>query len=187
MSEPEDLTLKIHSGEGNISRCQKIPSSGQELEVTGHRELMGRTRAGGRLPPGSKFKPQLPQPPRSQPPGAGRVQRVSTAGRQVPFCKTISSQATFSALCLGQLSKKLFFFTLISFICFRLCWVFVAVQAFSSCSMQASPCGASLAVQHGLRSAGSVAAAHRLSRTAACGIFLDRGSNPCCLRWQVDP
>ena len=27
---------------------------------------------------------------------------------------------------------------------------------------------------------------HRLSCSAACGIFLDQGSNPCPLHWQVD-
>ena len=33
---------------------------------------------------------------------------------------------------------------------------------------------------------GSVAVVHRLSWPAACGIFLDQGSNPCPLHWQVD-
>ena len=103
--------------------------------------------------------------------------------------------------------RKSIFFTLISFIYFCLCWVFVAVQAVSSCGVRASPCGASLGVKHGLRStgsavearrltgsavaarrlAGSVAAARRLSCSAACGVFPDRGSNPRRLRWQVDP
>ena len=27
---------------------------------------------------------------------------------------------------------------------------------------------------------------HRLSGPEACGIFLDQGSNPCSLHWQVD-
>ena len=38
----------------------------------------------------------------------------------------------------------------------------------------------------GSRRAGSAAVAHGLSCSAACGIFPDRGSNPCSLHWQVD-
>ena len=38
----------------------------------------------------------------------------------------------------------------------------------------------------GSRRAGSVAVAHRLSCSAACGIFPDQGSNPCPLHWQAD-
>ena len=38
----------------------------------------------------------------------------------------------------------------------------------------------------GSRSAGSVAVAHGPSRSAACGIFPDQGSNPCPLHWQAD-
>ena len=38
----------------------------------------------------------------------------------------------------------------------------------------------------GSRHAGSVAVTHGPSRSAACGIFPDRGTNPCPLHWQVD-
>ena len=40
----------------------------------------------------------------------------------------------------------------------------------------------------GLSSCGSraVVVAHGLSCSAACGIFLDKGSNPCPLNWQAD-
>ena len=38
----------------------------------------------------------------------------------------------------------------------------------------------------GSRRAGSVAVAHGPSCCAACGIFLDQGSNPCPLHWQAD-
>ena len=38
----------------------------------------------------------------------------------------------------------------------------------------------------GSRCAGSVIAAHGPSRSAACGIFPDQGSNPCPLHWQAD-
>ena len=44
----------------------------------------------------------------------------------------------------------------------------------------------SVVVAHGLQSLGSVVVAHRLSCSAACGIFLDQGSNLCPLHWQVD-
>ena len=38
---------------------------------------------------------------------------------------------------------------------------------------------------HGLQSRGSADAAHRLGCSTARGVFLDQGSNPCLLRWQV--
>ena len=46
---------------------------------------------------------------------------------------------------------------------------------------------ASPVAEHGLWSVrASVVVAHRLSYPTACGIFLDKGSNPCPLHWQVD-
>ena len=55
---------------------------------------------------------------------------------------------------------------------------------------------ASLVVEHGLsarglsscssQSTGSVLVAHKLSCSAACGIFPDQGSNLCLLHWQAD-
>ena len=44
----------------------------------------------------------------------------------------------------------------------------------------------SIVVAHGLQSSGSVVVAHGVSCSAACGIFLDQGSNPCPQRWQAD-
>ena len=38
----------------------------------------------------------------------------------------------------------------------------------------------------GFRRAGSVVVAHGPSRSVACGIFPDQGSNPCLLHWQAD-
>ena len=38
----------------------------------------------------------------------------------------------------------------------------------------------------GLYSTGSIAVVNQLSCSAACGIFPDRGSNPCLLHWQGD-
>ena len=49
---------------------------------------------------------------------------------------------------------------------------------------------ASLVVEHRLQmrrlSSCSVVVAHGPSRSAACGIFPDQGSNPCPLHWQAD-
>ena len=45
---------------------------------------------------------------------------------------------------------------------------------------------ASVAAAAGLWCTGSVVVAHRLSCSAACGIFPDQGSNPCLLHWQAD-
>ena len=38
----------------------------------------------------------------------------------------------------------------------------------------------------GSRRTGSVIVAHGPSRSVACGIFPDQGSNPCPLHWQAD-
>ena len=48
-------------------------------------------------------------------------------------------------------------------------------------------CAGSGVVVPGLQSTGSVIVAHGLSCSAACGIFLDQGSNLCLLHWQADP
>ena len=45
---------------------------------------------------------------------------------------------------------------------------------------------ASLAAEHGLKSAGSVVVVHGLRCSVVCGIFPDQGLNPCPLYWQVD-
>ena len=95
----------------------------------------------------------------------------------------------------------LFFFFFINlfiylFIYFWLCWVFVSVQWLSlvvaSGGHSSSLCaGLSLSRPLPLRStgsrrAGSVVLAHGPSRSAACGIFPDWGTNPCPLHWQAD-
>ena len=68
----------------------------------------------------------------------------------------------------------------------------------SSWSVRLPIAGASLVVEHRLGhmgsavvapefwSAGLIVVAHGLSCSEACGIFLDQGSNPCLLHWQVD-
>ena len=63
--------------------------------------------------------------------------------------------------------------------CFSLRW-FLLLGA------QALGTRASVVVARGVYSAGSVVVAHRLSCSAACGILLGQGSNPCPLHWQAD-
>ena len=82
------------------------------------------------------------------------------------------------------------------FIYLWLCWVFVSVRGLSlvmaSGGHSSSRCtGLSLSRPLLLRSTGSrrassVIVAHRLSCSAACGIFPDQGSNPCPVHWQAD-
>ena len=82
------------------------------------------------------------------------------------------------------------------FIYFWLCWVFVSMRGLSlvaaSRGHSSSQC-AGLSPSRplplrstGSRRTGSVVVAHGLSCSAACGIFLDQGSNPCPLHWQAD-
>ena len=82
------------------------------------------------------------------------------------------------------------------FIYLWLCWVFVPVRGLSlvaaSGGHSSSRCvGLSLSwplllPSTGSRRAASVIVAHGPSRSAACGIFPDQGSNPCPLHWQAD-
>ena len=88
------------------------------------------------------------------------------------------------------------FFKINLFIYFWLCWVCVSVRGLSpvaaSGGHSSSRCtGLSLSRPLPLRSTGSrrtgsVVVAHGLSRSAACGILPDQGSNPCPLHWQAD-
>ena len=96
----------------------------------------------------------------------------------------------------------LFFFFLMTkkfnylFIYLWLCWVFISVRGLSlgvaSGGHSSSRCaGLSLSRplllwSTGSRGAGSVVVAHGPSRSAACGICPDQGSNPCPLHWQAD-
>ena len=84
----------------------------------------------------------------------------------------------------------------ILFIYFWLCWVFVSVRglplvAVSGGHSSLRRVGLSLSRPLLLQStssrrAGSVVVAHGPTRSAACEIFPDQGSNPCPLRWQAD-
>ena len=77
-----------------------------------------------------------------------------------------------------------------------LCWVFVSVRGLSLVAVSgghsSSRCtGLSLSWplllwSTGSRRAGSAIVAHAPSRSAACGILPDQGSNPFPLYWQAD-
>ena len=77
-----------------------------------------------------------------------------------------------------------------------LCWVFVSVRGLSlvaaSGGHSSSWCAGlsllrSLLLRStGSRRTGSVVVAHGPSRSTACGIFPDQGSNPCPVHWQTD-
>ena len=98
--------------------------------------------------------------------------------------------APSTTLCIG------FFFFLIIFIYFWLCWVFVSVRGLSpvvASGGHSSSQWAGLSLSRplllrstGSRRAGSVVVAHGPSCSAACGIFPDQGPNPCPLHWQAD-
>ena len=89
-----------------------------------------------------------------------------------------------------------FYLFIYLFIYLWLSWVFVSVRGLSlvaaSGGHSSSRCaGPSLSRSLLLRStgsrrAGSVIVAHGPSRSVACGIFPDQGSNPCPLHWQAD-
>ena len=97
----------------------------------------------------------------------------------------------------GRISFIFFFFKLLGlFVCLFVC-LFLAVLGLRFCARAFSSCGKwgplFIAVRRplllrstGSRRAGSVIVAHGLSRSAACGIFPDQGSNPCPLHWQAD-
>ena len=103
-------------------------------------------------------------------------------------------QMLYFYLCLSRLF--IYFFNFYLFIYLWLCWVFVSVRGLSlvaasggHSSMQCAGLSLSwplLLRSTGSRRAGSVTVAHRPSRSAACGIFPDQGSNPCPLHWQAD-
>ena len=90
--------------------------------------------------------------------------------------------------------SRLFCFYL--FIYLWLCWVFVSMRGLSLVAASRghsslwcaglSPSRPLLLRGTGSRRAGSVVVAHGPSCSAACGIFPDRGSNPCPLHWQAD-
>ena len=91
--------------------------------------------------------------------------------------------------------KRIVYFVYL-FIYFWLCWVLVSVRGLppvvASGDHSSSQCtGLSLSRplllrSTGSRRTGSVVVAHGPSRSAACGILPDQGSNPCALHRQAD-
>ena len=89
-----------------------------------------------------------------------------------------------------------FIYLFIIIINFWLCWVFVSARGLppaaasgghpSSRCAGLSPSWPLPLRSTGSRCAGSVIVAHGPSRSAACGILPDQGSNPCPLHWQAD-
>ena len=89
-----------------------------------------------------------------------------------------------------------FFFKIYFYIYFWLCWVFVSVRGLSLVAASGghsslrcaglSPSRPLLLRSTGSRRAGSVVVAHGPSRSTACGILPDQGSNLCPLHWQAD-
>ena len=59
-------------------------------------------------------------------------------------------------------------------------------SGFSCCIARALGAWASVVEAPRLQSAGPVVGVKWLSCSVACGIFPDKGSNPCFLHWQVD-
>ena len=82
------------------------------------------------------------------------------------------------------------------YIYFLLCRVFVSMRGLSPVAASGGHSSlrcAGLSLSRplllwstGSRRAGSVVVAQGPSRSAACGIFPDQGSNPCPLHWQTD-
>ena len=103
-----------------------------------------------------------------------------------------------NSLSISIISLNIYFIYLFihSFIYLWLYWVFVSVGGLSlvaaSGGHSSSRCtGLSLSWplllwSTGSRRAGSAIVAHGPSRSAACGILPDQGSNPCPLHWQAD-
>ena len=90
-------------------------------------------------------------------------------------------------------NEVFFFFFLFYFL--AVLGLHCCAQAFSSCGerglllvvVRASHCGGfSCCGARALGAQASVVVAHRLSCSAACGIFPDQGLNPCPLHWQAD-
>ena len=102
----------------------------------------------------------------------------------------------FCIICSVPIFFSCIIIIIIFFFFFWLCWVFVSVRGLSpvaaSRGHSSSRCaGLSLSRplllrSTGSRRAGSVVVAHWPSRSAACGILPDQGSNPCPLHWQAD-
>ena len=74
--------------------------------------------------------------------------------------------------------------SLVAVACFSLWWFLLLWSTGLWASVMAA--GGSILGAPRLWSSGSIVVVHGLSCSTACGIFLDQGSNPCLLHWQVD-
>ena len=132
------------------------------------------------------------------------------------MCTGSPSKISYSRVQFFCFFYKFIYFIILFIYCFWLRWVSVAASLlFSTCSERRPPlvavhgpltAVASPVVEHGLQahglqqlwhvgpvvvargrqSTGSVVVAHGPSCSAACGILLGQGSNPCPLHWQAD-
>ena len=123
---------------------------------------------------------------------------LSTCWCLLQFLSSVSYNFSSTGLLLPWLDLFLciLFFFFFNLFYLWLCWVFISVRGLSpvvaSGGHSSSQCmGLSLSRplllrSTGSRRAGSATVAHGPSRSAACGIFPDQGSNPCPLHWQAD-
>ena len=112
------------------------------------------------------------------------------------FSSLVSSLLVSSSKVFFNSVTVIFFLFFYFFFYFWLCWVFVSVRGLSLVvasgghsslrCMGLSPPRPLPLWSTGSRRTGSVVVAHRPSRSVACGIFPDRGMNPCPLHWQAD-
>ena len=119
-----------------------------------------------------------------------RTHVPALAGR---FLTTVPPGSPLPLLLRSTVSLSSFIYL---FIYLWLCWVLVSVQGLSLVAASGGPsssrcAGLSLSPplllwSTGSRRTGSAIVAHGPSRSAACGIFPDQGSNLCPLHWQAD-
>ena len=120
----------------------------------------------------------------------GRAGQRETSLQDLPRIVTRESKPKELRGLLLFLKKNKFIYLFLAVLGLRFC-----ARAFSSCGKRGP---LFIAVRGPLTVAASPAAEHRLqtrrlsscgsrpSRSAACGIFLDQGTNPCPLHWQAD-
>ena len=103
-----------------------------------------------------------------------------------------------TSLILSVIISTFFFFNINLFTyLFWLCWILAPARGLSPVAASGghpssrcaglSPSWPLLLWSTGSRRAGPATVAHGPSRSAACGIFPDQGSNPCPPHWQAGP
>ena len=94
----------------------------------------------------------------------------------------ISNAGEFNDFCEAYLRYQCLELTGSLFLHSSLCWVFVAAYRLSLAAVCGFLISVASLVAHGLKCALTC----RFSCSAACGIFLEQGSNPYLQHWQVD-